>query len=499
MSPVEAAYREHKAGRSERAEAMCRKTLEADPDNPRGLFALAEIVGALDRADEAVALLEKTAALKPRDARIQSAVAGAYRALGRAREAEESYGRVLALTPRDTATHNNLGTLLAGQGRHDQAKACYERALAIKPDLPEALNNFGNSLRAQGKLDEALTSYRRAIAARPKYARAHSNLGDTLRELGQADDAEAECRAAIKLEPKLAEAHNNLGNALRKQRRLDEAEAAYRRAVRLNPRYVLALTNLGFVLGLQNKKDASREAFEKVLEIDPDNGVAAFSRDTLRGETPESAPREYVEQLFDQYAESFDRHLVDHLEYRTPDLLRELLVESMAGRIFENGLDLGCGTGLSGVALRDLVKSLSGVDLSRRMIEEAEKKKVYDALHVADLEEFLEQSGRRYDLFVAADVFVYIGDLSGIFAAVRANAASGAAFAFSVEASDEEGYVLRGSERYAHGTDYVLSLASEHGFRVLERTRVELRKERGAGVPGDLYVLERGDDLGRQA
>lgn len=48
----------------------------------------------------------------------------------------------------------------------------------------------------------------------------------------------------------------------------------------------------------------------------------------LRGETTASAPAEYVAGLFDGYADRFDEHLVETLEYRTPELLSQELVQA---------------------------------------------------------------------------------------------------------------------------------------------------------------------------
>src|SRR5258708_36580128 len=83
-------------------------------------------------------------------------------------------------------------------------------------------------------------------------------------------------------------------------------------------------------------------------------------------------------------------------------------------------LDLGCGTGRGGAAFRAGVDHLTGVDLSAAMIEEARRKGVYDRLETGELGDFLAAeaaAGARYDLIVAADVFVYMHDLAGVVAA----------------------------------------------------------------------------------
>jgi len=57
-------------------------------------------------------------------------------------------------------------------------------------------------------------------------------------------------------------------------------------------------------------------------------------------------------------------------------------------------LDAGCGTGLSGVLFRNLSSHLMGVDVSRRMVQRAEARGVYDELSVGDMaEELLARAG----------------------------------------------------------------------------------------------------------
>jgi predicted TPR repeat methyltransferase len=51
-------------------------------------------------------------------------------------------------------------------------------------------------------------------------------------------------------------------------------------------------------------------------------------------------------------------------------------------------LDLGCGTGLSGQALRPLARRLTGVDLSPAMIDARRTRTVYDVLTVAEITAF---------------------------------------------------------------------------------------------------------------
>jgi hypothetical protein len=49
------------------------------------------------------------------------------------------------------------------------------------------------------------------------------------------------------------------------------------------------------------------------------------------------------------------------------------------------------------------------------MVEKAQKKMLYQELHVQPLNEYLQQCTKTFDLVVAADVFSYVGDLAETF------------------------------------------------------------------------------------
>ena len=59
------------------------------------------------------------------------------------------------------------------------------------------------------------------------------------------------------------------------------------------------------------------------------------------------------------------------------------------------------------------------VDISENMIFEAKKLDIYDTLIVGDIVEKLNASHDKFDLLVALDVLIYIGDVKSTFQAVR--------------------------------------------------------------------------------
>jgi predicted TPR repeat methyltransferase len=93
---------------------------------------------------------------------------------------------------------------------------------------------------------------------------------------------------------------------------------------------------------------------------------------------------------------------------------------------------------------------------------------------------------------VAADVFVYIEDLSAVFAGVRGALRQGGHFAFSVEASEQrEDFVLGTSLRYAHSADYLRRLAEHHGLALAAIEPTVVRQQDGMDVPGYIAMLNR--------
>ncbi|MDB5748567.1 MAG: hypothetical protein JWP72_3415, partial [Massilia sp.] len=249
------------------------------------------------------------------------------------------------------------------------------------------------------------------------------------------------------------------------------------------------------------RRDEAIAAFEAARDLARQAGLDAgqveFALAALGvGTAPQRAPASYVTALFDQYAGHFDRHLTGVLAYRTPGLVKAALSRHVGATRLDT-VDLGCGTGLCAPHLRPLSRSLAGVDLSNRMLEQARATALYDELACADIEAWLAGRPAAFDLVVAADVLVYFGDLAGLFAQVRAALRPGGWFCFSTEAleateaggSASADFVLLPSNRYAHSLAYLRRLALEHGFALVEAERAAVRSENGVDLTGNLLVL----------
>ncbi|MEO6624868.1 MAG: methyltransferase domain-containing protein, partial [Burkholderiaceae bacterium] len=163
-------------------------------------------------------------------------------------------------------------------------------------------------------------------------------------------------------------------------------------------------------------------------------------------------------------------------------LLRPLLD---AGARHSRVIDLGCGTGLCARLIKDQADCIDGVDLSNSMVERARATGLYRHVTHQDLLDFLQSSGETVDLVMAADVFIYVGALDAVFAAVRQRLRAGGCFAFSVERHDgPEDLRLLPSKRYAHAPAYLARLSRLHGFSVLRQWEAPLRQDQNDPING---------------
>jgi predicted TPR repeat methyltransferase len=254
--------------------------------------------------------------------------------------------------------------------------------------------------------------------------------------------------------------------------------------------------------------------------------VIAYHHAALAGPgagAPPVCPPQYLVELFDRYADRFDEHLVRKLNYRGPELLRDAVFTIMSrrdpanahgactvGSIEEthgastvdvpalNVIDLGCGTGLCGLLFRPVASHLVGVDLSPRMIEKSRQRNVYDELAQADVVKALTARPAAADIILAADVFIYIGDLEAVFRAAAGALRPGGLLAFTIEviADAAGGFVLRPTRRYAQSAAYIRRLAIAVGLEEVSATPAVLRAGEEAGVDGLVFVLARPEGPG---
>ncbi|MDR3514683.1 MAG: methyltransferase [Azospirillaceae bacterium] len=380
---------------------------------------------------------------------------------GRNRLAALHYRRAVRLEPASSLWRRLQAAAWCRAGDAVAAAALLQGLLGERPDDIEALRLLADAWRQMGRNTEALGCYRELLGLDPDPGRDAGAVPLAFAELAI---GEGDPLAAIEaLEPLLA-------------RRCLPATAW------------LTLARAWAAVGDTIK---TRDAVTRYHRDGGDPAAAAAAGDAIAAVLAKAdsglAPA-YVRALFDRYADRFDHDLVGTLHYQVPALLVGALTTRLDGRRDLRVLDLGCGTGLAGAAVRPLARVLSGIDLSPRMIDKARQRAIYDALAVGDLQEGLAGAA-IWDLILAADVLVYLGDLTPVFAGVARALAPGGLFAGTVERLDAAaGWQLGESRRFAHSVAHLRQAAAAAGLDLADPAPIVPRHDRGQPVSGWLFV-----------
>jgi predicted TPR repeat methyltransferase len=347
-----------------------------------------------------------------------------------------------------------------------------------------------NNAHKKGNYQKAARFYKKILDVQPKNINVYNNLGDALKNLGKTEKAEKNFNMAINLKPNFSKAHYNLGNLLINIKRHEEAIKSYRKEIIANPNFVQAYYNLATIQQGMERYEEAVKNFKKVIELNPNLTEVKHIIASLTGKTTSSAPRAYVEKLFDTYASEFENSLIKKLDYKIPKAMFDLIVNKNSKNSLGSILDLGCGTGLVGLKLKKFCSKLVGIDLSNSMLEKAKKKNVYDELIHQDITDYLLNEELNYDYYIFADVFIYIGELSEIFRLIKLRNKSKGKLLFSTEHIDNDEFVFEKSGRYSHSESYIKNLCKKYDYKVLHFEKMTLRKEKEKLITGGLYLLD---------
>lgn len=114
-----------------------------------------------------------------------------------------------------------------------------------------------------------------------------------------------------------------------------------------------------------------------------------------------------AQSLYAEWADTYDRTMLEGLGYKTPQKTAELLLKYLAEpdcRI----LDVGAGTGLAGVELRGRTNhTIDALDYSPQMLAVANHRGIYRHLIEADLNQPLAIASETYDAMICTGTFTH--------------------------------------------------------------------------------------------
>ena len=125
-----------------------------------------------------------------------------------------------------------------------------------------------------------------------------------------------------------------------------------------------------------------------------------------------SDPRE-VAGRYDEWAQSYDDDLASW-SYQAPTVVAETVVSRHPA--VGSALDVGCGTGLVGRALRarGFPGEILGLDISQASLEIARRSGAYDSLEHADLQQRLALEDDSVDAVLCVGVMTYLPEVEAV-------------------------------------------------------------------------------------
>lgn len=451
----------HQVGRLLDAAQLYQRILQAEPSHCEALYGLGMAHAQTGRLDEGEQLVKQALTHNPRFAEGWRARGVMLMHLGRAEESLECLDTALMLDPTFDDARSARAEVLARLTESTSRLIDIDKALAREPTDAARWNSRGSLLASTGRAEDALTSFDRALSLRPDFAEALCNRATLLLETRKPDAALAAFDALVLLDPLHAFGWNNRGNALAQMQRFEEAVISYDRALAVRPDFPEAKENRDFAL-------------------------FALGRNVR-------SPAKYMRGLFDEFSSHYDDTMLRKLEYQS-----HLHVRALADRVLPHAapwdiLDAGCGTGLAGMAFSDLASGgcLDGIDISPRMLEGARAKGIYGDLILGDLEVFLAEPGRRYDLIISSDTMTYFGELAGVFAGIAQRLQPGGFYLFASEGKEGGGWEQTEVHRFRHSASYVRAEAERVDLRCIDVSACILRREKDQPVMGHAIALQK--------
>lgn len=383
-----------------------------------------------------------------------------------------------ANAPTDAEIKILSGLICLAQENTAEARICFQKALALDPRSVPALVNLANLETAAGEYETAEKHYKRALELSPQNLDSHINYADMLYRQKRLPEALEEYRTAVVIDPGIPEISNNLGVILKDIGEYEEALGLFFNAFNQRPETGEFSVNIAETLTLLHgqKPETAVKIAQNWHRQAPDNAFAVHICAALQGKLENENNQIYVEKLFDNFADNYEL-VLQKLDYGVVRSLR-----NFTGPVEGTLVDLGCGTGLAGLAYQAAGTRLVGVDISEKMLAQARKKGIYKELIKADIVSWLLQKPQA-DAFVAADVFNYIGRLESVI-----DAAAPVKLAFSTEDDHSvDTCRLTPSGRFAHNPEYVEKLLQKAGYHRIERQSSVLRTENGQPVKGTLW------------
>lgn len=507
----------HRSGRLPEAARAYHEFLRTNPRHFEALSALGMIYFQVEQYDRAQYLIGEALRVDPYDATALCFRGLALIKIGRHDAAIECFDRAIAIKPDFIEAYTNRATAFSEMGRFEEALAAFDQVLAMEPNDPITWNNRGNALVSLQRLEDAMASYDTALAILPGFPEATANrrrvldalrgtnapFADTayskgvlLMHEGRFHDAVTAFDEALEVKPNFVDALSNRATALSEMKRFEEALLGFDQALAVDAEHAITWNNRANTFAAMKQFEDAVASYDRALQLSPAFQPAIDNRANALFELKRGkrCPPAYMRGLFDDFSSHYDEMMLEKLQYRAHLHLRQL-ADRVLPRLTPPWriLDLGCGTGLVGDAFKDLAAGglLDGLDIAPRMIDAARARDIYNELIVADLETELYAPGPSYELILAADTMIYLGDLAPTFFGVAKRLGPEGFYIFAVESTAEGEWQQTPANRFRHNVAYIKAEAERAGLVFVDAMECTLRNEAGTPVAGLAVALRK--------
>ncbi|MBA2656582.1 MAG: tetratricopeptide repeat protein [Tatlockia sp.] len=510
-------------GKLQQAFDFFAQALAFEPDNANFHNNLANVYKNAKEIDQAISHYLKAIQLKPQYAQAHHNLATVYAAQNNYQSALSHYRAAVHAEPDFALAHFNLGLLLLQNNQLAAAKTQFKNVLTLNAEHPEAefylgvlyleanelaeaeqhfqqtlirdanhvqvLTNLGVIAlkREQGQI--AVDYFSRAIANDNDNLEARNNLAATFMHYDRFENALMHYDVLLQHEPNNIEYLYNSGVAQMALGHLNEALEHFDKLVSIDDHHFAALNNLAAIYIRLEDREKAQSLLQRALIANPQDKTSSHMLAALKGDaTNATTCPDYAKNLFNNYALYYDQHMQNQLHYNLPQHIARIIHKLKLLKLTKV-LDLGCGTGLTGSVLREISQELTGVDLAKKMLAQAQEKGIYDHLIETDLLKFLKDDKELYELVVAVDVLPYFGELDSLFAALKERLSPKGYFIFSTEISRENPWVLEMTARFSHHFNYISQLCQSFGLELIHHETVVARQQNDKGLEVEVYVV----------
>ncbi len=404
--------------------------------------------------------------------------------------AQKQFNNVLAIVPHHVDAQFYIGVLQLEANALEKAERAFHNVLLIDSEHVQALTNLGVIALKHEKGQLAIDYFTKALALDNHNVDARNNLAATFIHNDRFENALMHYDVLLQHDPHNIEYLYNTGVAQMALGHLQEAIMHFKTILTLQDQHFATLNNLAAIHLRLGKRVEAIAFLNRAIVANPKDEASQFMLNALTGreKNPHSCST-YVMNLYNHYALYYENHLQGPLGYSLPHRIGRILHQLDCNKV-KNTIDLGCGTGLCGVVLREVSEHLTGVDMAAKMLAEANHKGIYDELIEAELIAFLQNNTQRYELAVAADVLPYLGELDTLFAAIHQRLAKEGLFIFTHEISTSEAWKLQDSARFSHHPDYIKTLCKQHDFQIVYQEKVVARQQQEKPLYVMLYAIQ---------